>query len=93
MHEPRDFAEMRILSMLVEKGELVQIPVDPSLVDTTNDVKSLHRSKRNCIFEDEVCIILDQLFDSIRKFGLKTRHTIFEIWTEPCLRLRDLFEV
>lgn len=53
--------------MLVEKGELVQIPVDPSVVDTTNDVKALHRSKRNCIFEDEVCVFVREARGNRRK--------------------------
>ncbi|XP_077301156.1 pickpocket protein 28-like [Arctopsyche grandis] len=51
IHDALDYAEMKILALLVEKGELVQMPIDPSVIDTTNDVKSLHHSKRNCIQE------------------------------------------
>lgn len=39
---------------MVQIGELVHIPVEPSFIDTTEDVKTLHYTKRNCTFDDEV---------------------------------------
>lgn len=59
IHSPEDYPQASATTTVVQPGYDVILAIIPSVVVSTPDVRSLALEQRNCLFEDEVRMLID----------------------------------
>lgn len=54
VHDPGVYPEMSVNAVIVQPNQDVIIKVEPMIVESTNNVRSLPTKQRQCSFPDEV---------------------------------------